>query len=402
MDISLELNSLNCQIKDHSNAPIIGFCIDKDCKEANKFFCSECIFDVHSQHRLIKIKELSNLIQVKYKDYKQSLENEKKLIEVYEKNELNQKQKIEQLKKDVFKEIENKINNFLNELKHKYDELNNINAKDFTNLKEYEDFFMGNAAPIQKPDLSKLSEICLNIYRDTNNKNIKETPKSDNSRLEKPVLPVSPKKSNFNLDNFNKAFDSFLKEQLSSTLKYINENFFNTPDNFFTNQQKFQWCESTYSGYDFFYELTHNKTKGTKILSNGTMTVLRAKEKLENNYKYNIKFKVGLKSGGDFDLGIGTEKCGDSCWLRTKESICISNIGIMNLDINMDNSIRLKDNDIIDIEISTENNKKYFKGTINDKLVCVLDFDLNDVYIMAAMRNNSNYIEVLKYEVSPI
>ena len=30
---------------------------------------------------------------------------------------------------------------------------------------------MGNAAPIQKPDLSKLSEICFNIYKDKDSSN---------------------------------------------------------------------------------------------------------------------------------------------------------------------------------------------------------------------------------------
>ena len=319
------------------------------------------------------------------------------------------------MKKYVFEEIEKKIQKFLDELKKKYDELNNINAKDFTNLKDYEDFFIGNAAPIQKPDLTKLTEICFNIYKDKDNntdsnkdattEQKKETPKSDkDNKLDKPVIPSDTKttKKTFIFENFNKTFDNFVKEQMSSLSKYINDNFLNVPDNFFSNHESFEWCDITYSGYDFFYELTKNKTKGTKILSNGTMTILRAKEKLENNFKYTIKFKIGLKSGGDFDVGIGTERCGDSCWLRTKDSICISNVGVMNLDINMDNSIKLKDNDIIDLEISTEENKKYFKGFINEKLVCVLDFDLNDIYIMAAMRNNANFIEVLKYEVSPI
>ena len=74
----------------------------------------------------------------------------------------------------------------------------------------------------------------------------------------------------------------------------------------------------------------------------------------------------------------------------------------MNLDINMDDSIKLKDNDIVELEIGTEEKKKYFKGLINDKLVCLLDFELNDIYIMAAMRNTSNFIEVLKYDVTPI
>ena len=241
--------------------------------------------------------------------------------------------------------------------------------------------------------------------RCSNNEKLLETPKSQNdSQIEKPILPNDKNKTNINLifENFNKLFDNLIKEEMVSASKYINEKFLNIPDNYFSNKPKFEWCEVTYSGYDFFYELTNNKTKGTKILSNGTMTVLRAKEKLENNFIYKIKFKIGLKNGGDYDLGIGTEKCGESCWLRNKESICISNVGILNLDMNMDNSFKLKDNDIIDLEISTKEKQKYFKCLVNDNLVCLLDFDLNDVYIMAAMRKNSNYIELLKYDVSPI
>ena len=88
MDISLELNNLNCQLQNHSSAQIIGFCIDKNCNEKNKFACSECIFDVHSQHRLIKTKDLSNIIQIKYKNYKLSLEKEKELTNTYKKNEI--------------------------------------------------------------------------------------------------------------------------------------------------------------------------------------------------------------------------------------------------------------------------------------------------------------------------
>ena len=105
MDISLELNNLNCQIQSHSASQIIGFCIDKNCKENNKFICSECIFDVHSQHRLIKIKELSKIIQTKYKNYKLSLEKERELTNIYKKNELKQKEQIEDLKKYHFEEI---------------------------------------------------------------------------------------------------------------------------------------------------------------------------------------------------------------------------------------------------------------------------------------------------------
>ena len=402
MEPCLELDSLNCQFIGHSGSQIIGFCIDEKCKEPNKFACSECIFDNHSQHRLVKIKELNTLIQTKYKDYKQNLDEEKKTIDVYKASELENIEKIEKLKKDAINEIENKTNNFIQELKNKYNELINTNAKSFANLKEYEEFFIGNAAPIQKPDHNKLSEICFNIYKESHKSS--GTPSEGASKYEKPTKKQKEKKkqqNNFILENFKKEFDNFVKDQFSSIQKYINDNYLNMPNTFF-NSKGFEWCEQTYSGYDFFYELSNNKTKGVKVLSNGTMTILRAKEQLEDNHLYKIKFKIGLKNNGDFDVGIGTEKVGDSCWLRTKESLCISNTGVLNMDLNMDNSITLRDKDIVYLEICTSEGNKYFEGHINGKLICKLDFYLENVYIMAAIRNTSNYIEVLEYKDSPL
>ena len=152
----------------------------------------------------------------------------------------------------------------------------------------------------------------------------------------------------------------------------------------------------------FFYELSNNNTKAIKKFSQGTMTVLRSKEMLNDNCLYKLRFKIGLKNVGDYDLGIGTDRTGESCWLRTKESICISNTGVINLDINMDNSVKLKDKDIVDLEISTKSGNKYFKGYINNKLICLIDFDIKDIFIMAAMRNVGSYIDLESYEAIPL
>ena len=271
MEPSLELDSLTCQHSGHSGSLIIGFCIEEKCKEPNKFVCSECIFDIHSQHRLVKIKELNNLIQVKYKDYKKNLDEEKKTIEVYKVSELESIEKLEKLKKDVINEIENKTNKFIQELKNKYNELINFNAKDFANLKDYEEFFIGNAAPIQNPDHSKLSEICFNIYKEANKSSTHNgTTSVGVSNSEKPSKPKEQKgkkeqKNNFVVENFKKEFDYFIKEEFSSIQKYINEKYLNMPNRLF-NSKGFEWCEQTYSGYDFFYELSNNKSKGVKTL----------------------------------------------------------------------------------------------------------------------------------------
>ncbi len=411
MEPCLELNTLTCQTISHSGQQIIGFCIDPNCQEKNKFACSECFFDTHSMHKLLKIKDLNNLLQTRYKDYKQSLEKEKDVIEDCKKAESEQIEKIEKLKQNVIEEIELKTKSFIEELKNKFSELINYKAKDFKNLIEYENFFIGNAAPVLNPDHSKLSEICSKIYKESSKNS--ETPKDNKDpsipqEFSKPSQSSSSssvkkeKKIHFNKERINNEFNKFIQDQLTSIQNYIKESFLLMPENLFSSSTKFEWCNKTYSGYDFFYRLTNNNTKGIKFLSNGTMTVLRAKEIIQDNYIYKIKFKIGYKFGGDFDVGIGTDKVGDSCWLRTKESICISNTGVINMDLNMDNSVTIKDGDIINLEINTEIGKKHFIGYINQKLICDLDFDINNIYIMAAIRNNSNSIEVLEYDVSQI
>ena len=410
MDVSLELNNLNCQRDNHGGLDIIGFCIDEKCNEINKFACSECFFDIHSQHKVVKLKELNKFIQDQYREYKKTMEEDKEKFDIYKKNELMNIEKIQKLKKNMIEQIENKFKIFLEELSKKYLNLDGRNLQNFQNLKEYEEFFVGNAAPIQKIDLNKLSEICSNIYKDT--KDCPTSTLSSSSSLSSSkmgssseyVKPLKTKdgndekkllKINKAMDEINKEIDDYIKNQ-----KYLFDNYLNSQ--FLKKQAPFEWCRKTYGSHSFYYQLSKNNWKGIKTSANGTMTVLRAMEKLLDNYKYKIKFLVGLTNNGDFDLGIGTDKAGDSCWLRTRESICISNVGILNLDINYDNSKCLKDKAIVEFEINTNEKKKTFKIKFNGELVFDLDYQIKDVYIMAAIRNTENFIEVLEYDASPL
>lgn len=383
MENNNELNNMTCQIKEHSNLKIIGFCIDENCHSINKFACQECFFDNHSGHKLIKIEKLNGIIQNKLKDYKNILEDEKKRAELYDKYEKDGISTLEKLKQKIFSEIEQKINEYKDKLKKKLQGINNNENKININMKHYEEFFVGNAAPIQRPDLTKLSEICSKIYKEKGNKNEGLNYNDYNNNRIRLLFEES-----------SKSTADFLKAEYISINNYIKQRFL-------ISRFVFEWCRKTYGGYDFFYELANDNTKATKKISQGTMTVLRAKEPLYDNNLYRLQFRIGLKNVGDYDVGIGTDKTGDSCWLRTKESICISNTGVINLDINMDNSIKLKDKDVINLEINTQIGKKTFKGFINKKLVCMIDFDIQDnVYVMAAMRNVGSFIELESYEVT--
>ena len=384
MENNNELNNLTCQIKEHSNLKIIGFCVDENCNSINKFSCQECFFDNHSGHKLIKIEKLNDIIQNKLKNYKNILEDERKKAELYDKYEKQGIANLEKLKKKIISEIEAKINEYKNKYKMKLQSIINNDNKININMKHYEEFFVGNAAPIQRPDLSKLSEICAKIYKEKDYKNVGINNNDINNKMR--TL----------FEESNISLEDFLKVQYKSINTYISQQFL-------ASKSVFEWCKKTYGGYDFFYELANDNTKATKKFSQGTMTVLRAKEPLYDNHLYRLQFRIGLKNVGDYDVGIGTDKTGESCWLRTKESICISNTGVINLDINMDNSIKLKDKDIVNLEINTQIGKKTFKGYINKKLVCLIDFDIQDeIFIMAAMRNVGSVIELESYEIFPL
>ena len=384
MESNNELNNLTCQINSHSNLKIIGFCIDPNCNSNNKFACQECFFDIHSGHKLMKLEKLNSIIQDKLKDYKTIVEDVKKKKELYDKYEKLQLGHVEELKQKIFGEIEAKMNEYKEKIKRKLKGIINNDNKISINIKNYEEYFVGNAAPVQRPDLIKLSEICTGIYKEKDSAMARNDNNERNNRIKQ--LYEETTKSN----------EDFLRAQYTSISRYLQQNFL-------ISRYTFEWCRKTYGGYDFFYELINNNTKATKKMSQGTMTVLRSKEPLYDNHLYKFKFKIGLKNVGDYDVGIGTDKTGDSCWLRTKESICISNTGVINMDINMDNSIKLKDKDIVDLEINTKNGNKSFKGYINKKLVCLIDFDIKDnIFIMAAMRNVGSFIEVDSYEIIPL
>ena len=382
MEHNNELNNLTCQIREHSNLKIIGFCIEDNCPNRNKFACQECFFDNHSGHKLIKIEKLSEIIQTKLKYYKNIIEEEKKNNELLAKYDNLQINYLEQLKQRINAEIDDKIKQFRDKSKNKLKGIINSSDKINNNIKNYEEFFIGNAAPVQRPDAFQLSEICTSIYKDKDSF-IEQKEVKDNNKIKHLY------------EDSLKTLENFIKFHYTNLSKYISNNFLEA-------KNTFSWCKKTYGDYGFFYELSNNNTKAIKKTSQGTMTVLRSKEMLSDNFLYKLRFRIGLKNLSDYDVGIGTDRTGESCWLRTKESICISNTGVINLDINMDNSVKLKDKDIVDLEINTKLGNKYFKGYINSKLICLIDFDIKDIFIMAAMRNVGSYIDLESYEAIPL
>ena len=303
MEFPFQLNNIICQKKNHNDSEMVGFCIDENCQEKNKFVCLDCLFEIHQKHKLVKIKDLKDIIENRYKNYKKKTVEEKELMEIYKKNEEFQLNKLKKFKNEINKVLEVKIINFMNDLKKIYTNLskNITNENKYLNIKEFENFFKSNAAPTTSSELTKLSEICTNLYKEgyikeeilekKNDKNEKkETDKGES------IIPLNIDENenkielNSPLENFNKKLDELIKEQLELMTKYIEENILVISNNCFSIPYKFEWCSKSYTGDGFLYELTNNNRIGTKILEDRIMTILRAKEEIKNNSIYTKYF----------------------------------------------------------------------------------------------------------------
>ncbi len=247
-------------------------------------------------------------------------------------------------------------------------------------------------------DLCKLTELCFNICKEVNEE--KEKVKNEKGK-HKTLSSINNKKINDELEHINKSIDMYMKEQSFSFLNYFNENFLKMSKYVINNKRHFEWCNKTYNNCRFGYKLSNNNSKGTKIKSCCLTSILRSKEKLENNFIYKIKFKIGIIDDGRFDIGISKEQSSDFYYLGNNESLCFSTKGLLVYGERI-GECYLKNNDIIDLEICTKIGNKTFKGSVNNKSVYSFDFDLDDIYIMASMNRISSYIEVLEYYVIPL
>ena len=384
------LSNICCQIPGHQSKKISAFCIDKSCKEKIKFECFDCFFDNHLQHNMIKLDNLKKILNSKLKEYNSSKDEELIINKLKSEKKKEISNIIDSLKQKIIKLINDKFETFKEDVFKNYFD-SDQKQNNFEKIQKYEKLAYSNAAPTNQNEIIELSQICSDIYIECdgkcNEKNINIEEIKNNCKK--------------NLDNilqtFSKQFQIFSDNQIELMSNYLKDNFkFN---NFMNNNKTFEWYDKEFqTNYGFLYNI--NKTKITKTESSGTITVVRGKDKLKNNYKYSIEFKICLKNGDDLDLGIGKEDAAIDCWLRNNNSCSITTNGIFNGSNNINGSFKLKDNDIVKIDVNMKD--KIFKGFVNKKKVCNFNFQLDDIYIMAAIRNTGNWVEVISYDFSPI
>ena len=376
----MEIAPLFCQIESHAKEKLIAFCIDENCTEKNKFICSECIFDVHPQHKLMKIKDVFDMVNDEKKSFKIMEENMKKMFDFSAKEEEKIKGQIEKFKSKINEVLTEKTGEIMSKIHEKIEDINKNRNRLYYLLEEFNGVFKGNAAPVERPNLVKISEICEKIRKNSVENKLDEDYdfSKDKEKIEEICM----------------GLNTFLESKINIMTKLINESLNYNLNNGLNN---FEWSKKTYGKYGFLYELSEQNLKALKTQQNGTMTVLRSEHKLENNKKYKITYKIGYDFGDDFDVGIGTEDTGKNCWLRGGCAICVSNKGVFNNGALFDSAVQIKNGDFVSLEVATCSGKTYFKAFINDKAICNVFFDFLGVYFMAAIRNVGNYIEVISY-----
>ena len=384
--VSIDFSNMKCFQENHDNNFIIGFCIDKNCKLKNKFICMECIFSSHSVHKLLKISELQKNINQYISIYSvNDIEdkNNKVLKNVFSTFETE----CEKLKQITFDVISNTFSKLESEIKDHFLKIQNENKiKNF----DWDILKYSEIKNLSSDNLEKLNCFILNNFFD-NEMNLNNFQKL--------------KEENIFVNNFcneteilNKNLKYFMEEIQIKLTEFFKNNLVVNPHNLYKKNYFFEWSEKCYQNFPFLFNLQIKNSKISKILDDSTISICRSKNKLEIKEGYVIEFLIDLKKGGDIDLGIGTDYIGNEFWIRVPNSYSISNKGIYENGKLTKKDMILEDGDIIKFEILLGEKNKTFKITKNKKISHEIKIELNEIYILAAIRKIGNSITVKDFK----
>lgn len=337
---------------EHPNNQIVGVCVDKNCKNINKYMCLDCMFEIHSGHFGLK----TNKIEEIYKEKLNKCLKENELVKnELKKFERNIRDKINNIKNKLNDVLENFYKNFMEEVKKN----NPVNYCDEITL------IKNNYPPNNKEQLNILIEQLLKLYNKSKNNNKEE---------------IKPSSRNF------EHYDLILRDKLNSIENYFN--LFMNPESI----EKFEWSTKTYRKYGFYYNLEENNTKVTKNIYGGTMTICQGLNPLEIKNKYKLEYFINYING-DFDIGFGDEKVGPQCWLRVQNGYCISSSGIFIDGNNVSTNIKLQDAKkiIFIVDLNNYNSEVY----MDDKKVFTFQIRPGLIYYpMIAIRELNNSVKL--------
>ena len=373
------LHELICKIEGHSLQKIIGFCIDSNCKESNKLVCIECIFSIHSQHKLLKINELEKQINQLKEDYDNN-RVDKEVSSIVTKTEISIDENLKKLESIFIENLKTKMKDYAFSIKNQLKSLSENNRDQYIEelIHNKNNYYNSN---------EELSQYLLKIYdyiseQKNNNKN--------NEQKDRKTEIIE------SLSQFESQFSAYIKTQTEFVSDFINKKFLNiSKQSLFNFSVNFEWSNKTYGTYGFFYNLSPDKLTATKINPDGTITILRAKDALALGKNYRIEYLIQSEKCGDFDIGFGKDIVGNTCWLRTGGSYAITNMGAY-IEGQLANKAKINDKDKVAMEIKLA--KVPYEGTffINGKKIIDFNITIDEIYPMCAIRKSHNSITMTK------
>ena len=182
---SIENFHLFCN--EHNSNEIVGLCVDNNCKN-NKLMCSDCIFQYHVKHDIIRIKDVLR----KYINLCQKIDNIK--------NELNVI--ISEKKKEIIEKINEIIDNLFNNCV-KFNEMNDY-LKIENDLKNINTRYKNSSNLHNQQKLADSLFQFWKLYSQENNKQIEILSKMNNKlnqNFNKFMDRIEKKLLNINLDD---------------------------------------------------------------------------------------------------------------------------------------------------------------------------------------------------------
>ena len=372
------LTEMECGESGHEDSKLIAICIEQTCNAECKFLCLECIFEIHNQHKVIKLKALEDKINEKLltTNFRQrNIQFISKLKQTEEKINFE----IETIRTNILEIINNKANIFLSE----------INDRIFNSYKEANcNFDLDIFKSREIKDLSRSEYISFVNYL---NYNFIQTDKQDKEKKRDLIEELEKIDNNINqyMVELNKQICDILNTKLSFNAQL-----------FLPNSLRFEWSERIYSTYSFYYTLSDNNMSAIKTSNTGTITILRSKDKAKPGTNYYIEYHIDSKKGGDFEVGIGTDHVGTACWIRTPGAYGINNIGFYENGKIARKDIKLEDGDVIGFSIYLKESSPK-KGICykNRKAVHEFVIDIDEIYWIAAIRTIGNSVSVKEYKL---
>jgi hypothetical protein len=399
MDTINKINFLemNCGNEGHEGSNLVAFCIDKCCTFPNKFVCLDCIFQFHEQHKIIKLRLIQDKINLSLESQASAAKDEQQLMIRLRDTEETVKMEVEKIKTNILEIFNNKMNNFIAEV--------NDRIMEYHKSSKNETFDLSILNEKEIRHLNKEEIENLTTYLNTNYvpilTTLTESTISTSIQLE-PILNANSKKKSpmAELEKFDENFKKYIQDVNKSVCDFLNTKFLVTSSNIlFSENLYFEWSDKTFGNYGMLYSLSNNKLTAQKIQNDGTITILRGKDKLNFNENYYIEFLIDCKKFGDCEVGFGKDTVGPSCWLRSPGAYGITNVGIYENGKVVKKEIRLEDGDIIGFEVYLKDKSgKMCKILKNSKYVHEFKFEIDEIYPMAAIRKVGNSITVKDFK----